>query len=233
VLTFTGLVALPVAIAGVRELLRERALRALGWTVIGAVLAYLVLNGKSYYAGPVAVFALAAGSVALDRWLTPRRLYAAGAAFVLLALPFLPLELPVLPLATAERLGVIEARSDYADELGWPGLARTGERHSAGADVVVTGNYGQAGALEVFGHGLPPVASGEVTLRYWRPVVGGRRAVVVGIDRRGASFCQDDYRVVARIRMPVENEERGRPIARCTLTGSLAEVWPQVLALYD
>jgi len=31
--------------------------------------------------------------------------------------------------------------------------------------------------------------------------------------------------------MPVDNEERGEPIARCTLTGSLTQVWPQVVRL--
>ncbi|MDF2742025.1 MAG: hypothetical protein K0S88_3395, partial [Actinomycetia bacterium] len=41
------------------------------------------------------------------------------------------------------------------------------------------------------------------------------------------------YQAVARIQMPVDNEERGRPIARCTLDGSLAQVWPQILALDD
>jgi hypothetical protein len=33
--------------------------------------------------------------------------------------------------------------------------------------------------------------------------------------------------------MPVANEERGRPIARCTLDGTLAQVWPRILAFYD
>jgi hypothetical protein len=32
--------------------------------------------------------------------------------------------------------------------------------------------------------------------------------------------------------MPVDNEEQGRPIARCNLDGSLADVWPRVLDLY-
>jgi hypothetical protein len=51
----------------------------------------------------------------------------------------------------------------------------------------------------------------------------------VGFARGDARFC-NGYRIVARIRMPVDNEERGRPIARCTLARSLAEVWPQVVA---
>ena len=98
--------------------------------------------------------------------------------------------------------------------------------------MIVAENYGEAGALALFGHGLPPIASGDVTYRYWRPQVAGRRAVVVGFPRVDASFCRG-YRVVARIRMPIDNEERGLPIARCTLAGTLAGVWPQLVATYD
>jgi hypothetical protein len=144
----------------------------------------------------------------------------------------LPIGLPVLPLQVADRLGIVAARSDYQDEVGWPQLARDVERQAHGADVVVTSNYGEAGALELFGRGLPPVASGEVTFRYWRPRVSGRRAVLVGFAPGEAGFCRG-YQAVARIQMPVDNEERGQPIARCTLDGSLAQVWPQILTLGD
>ena len=48
VLLFTGLVPLPIAVAGVVRLVRDRALRPLGWTVVGVVAAYFVLGGKSY-----------------------------------------------------------------------------------------------------------------------------------------------------------------------------------------
>jgi hypothetical protein len=98
--------------------------------------------------------------------------------------------------------------------------------------VVLASNYGEAGALILFGNHLPPVASAHVTMRYWRPNVSGREAVLVNFSRRDASFCSGGYRVVARIQMPVDNDERGQPIARCTLGGSLAQVWPQVLRLY-
>jgi 4-amino-4-deoxy-L-arabinose transferase-like glycosyltransferase len=137
-----ALVAFPVIVAGVRSLIRDRALRPLGWTVVGTVVAYFVLGGKSYYALPVLVFALAAGSIALDRWATRRRLQVAGAVFAATGLLVLPITLPVLPLRTAVRLGVIKARGDYQSEIGWPAYARLVERHAAGADVIVTDNYG-------------------------------------------------------------------------------------------
>jgi hypothetical protein len=227
-LLLTHLVAVPVAVAGVVALVRDRALRPQGWTVIGTVVAYLLLGGKSYYALPVVLFAVAVGAVPFDRWATRRRLRWVGAAFVALLVVLLPIGLPVLPLHTADQLGIVSARSDYQDEVGWPQLARDVERQAYAADVVVTSNYGEAGALELFGHGLPPVASGDVTFRYWRPHVGGQRAVLVGFTAADASFCRG-YQAVARIQMPVDNEERGQPIARCTLDGTLAQVWPRIV----
>jgi Dolichyl-phosphate-mannose-protein mannosyltransferase len=232
VILLTHVVALPVAAAGVVSLYRTRVTRPLAATVAGTVLAYFVLGGKSYYALPAVLFALAAGAVTFDRWATRRRLQAVGTAFVVLLVVLLPIGLPVLPLGTADRVGVVAARSDYQDEVGWHRLARDVHGHARGADVVVTRNYGEAGALELFGHDLPPVASGHVTFRYWRPRVAGRRAVLVGFTRSDATFCHG-YRLVARIVMPVDNEERGRPIARCTLDGTLADVWPQLLRLYE
>ncbi|MDX6317871.1 MAG: hypothetical protein QOD35_1271, partial [Nocardioidaceae bacterium] len=189
-------VATPVVVAGTRSLVRDRALRPLGWTVVGTVVAYLALGGKSYYALPVMLFGLAAGSVPLDRWLTTRRLWAAGGVFVALDLLVLPILLPVLPLSTANRLGFISARGDYQSEIGWPEFDLQAERLADGADVIVTANYGEAGALLLFGHGLPPVASADVTMRYWRPEVAGRQALVIGYPRRAVDFCTD-FRVVA------------------------------------
>ena len=61
--------------------------------------------------------------------------------------------------------------------------------------------------------------------------VDGRSALLVGF-RPGEIECSD-YRVVARIAMPVDNEERDAPVARCTLDRPLAELWPQIVALYD
>jgi Dolichyl-phosphate-mannose-protein mannosyltransferase len=230
-LLLTHLVAVPVAAAGILTLVRDRALRPLGAAVVGTVVAYLVLGGKSYYAEPAVLFALAVGAVPFDRWATRRRLQLVGGAFVIFLVALLPLGLPVLPLRTADRLGVVAARSDYQDEVGWHGLARSAERDAEGADVVLASNYGEAGALELFGRKLPPVASGQVTFRYWRPAVTGRRALLVGFTRRDASFCRS-YRLVGKIAMPVDNEERNKPIARCTLDASLARVWPQILGLY-
>jgi 4-amino-4-deoxy-L-arabinose transferase-like glycosyltransferase len=227
-LLLTNVVAFPVAVAGAVMLLRRRALRPLGATVVGTVVAYLVLGGKSYYAAAVLFFALAAGAVPFDRWATRRRLWLVGSAFVAFLVFALPTAVPVLPLHAADRAGVIAARSDYQDEVGWHALAAQAGRLSRGADVVLASNYGEAGALQLFGRGLPPVASPEVTMRFWRPAVAGRNALLIGFTRGQASFCSG-YRRVGRIAMPVDNEERGEPLARCVLNAGLPALWPSLV----
>jgi hypothetical protein len=233
VILLTHVVAFPVAVAGVVSLVRNRLLRPLGWTVVGTVVAYFVLGGKSYYGLPSVMFAVAAGAIPFERWATRRRLWIVGTAYVVVSLALLPITLPVVPTAYAEKHGIVDKRGDYGDEIGWPGLVRTVEQHAAGTDVVIASNYGEAGALIVFGHGLPPVASGHVTFRYWRPEVTGREALLVGYDRASASAFCDGYRVVARISMPVDNDEHDQPVARCTLHGSLADVWPMIVGQYE
>src|SRR5262249_5165867 len=145
-LLLVAAVAVPVAIAGVVSLVRDRSLGPLGWTVIGTVLAYFVLGGKSYYALPVVVFALAVGSIPLDRWLTRRRFWIAAAAFVAVDLVALPILLPVLPLQSAERHGIISARGDYQSEIGWPDYVRQVERLAGSAAGVVAHHYRRGGA---------------------------------------------------------------------------------------
>ena len=124
------------------------------------------------------------------------------------ALLALPITLPVLPLHTAVRLGVVKARGDYQSEVGWPAYVRLVERHAAGADVIVADNYGEAGALELFGRRLPPVASADVTMRYWRPQVAGRQAVVVGYSRSRRRLLHGVSRRRAHLRG--ERQRRGR-----------------------
>ena len=227
----TNFFAVPIAVAGAVTLLRDRRLRPLGATVAGVPVAYFLLGGKAYYALPVVLFAVAAGAVPFERWATRRRLLAAAVAlgYVIAVAVSLPGTLPALPLQSAIRHGVVKARTDYQDELGWPALAAQGGRLARGADVVVASNYGEAGALELFGRDLPPVASADVTFRYWRPPVAGRHAILVGFGPGKASGFCSGYTLLGRIEMPTANQERGLPIARCTLDSSLTAEWPGIL----
>jgi hypothetical protein len=69
-------------------------------------------------------------------------------------------------------------------------------------------------------------------MRYRRAQVAGRRALVVGYSRHAADFCSE-YRIVARISAMNDSDEGGQRIARCALRGTLAEVWPSIVATQD
>jgi hypothetical protein len=234
VLLLCGLVTVPVVIAGLRLLWRERRARPLALACLLTLLAYFALNGKSYYAGPVVYFALAAGAVPFTRWalLRRRRLISFATVWAVLLVAALPLGVPVLPLRAAIDWGVVGARSDYQDELGWPGLAADVRKAAAGEPVIFAQNYGEAGALELYGHGRTPVASGSMSFRYWAQGLDATHGTVVGLREPGLQRACSDFSVVAHVRMPrgVDNEEKGMPIARCAFRGgSLRAVWPRLL----
>jgi len=241
-LTNANLVLLPVWLVGFRRLHRDRATRWLAWGTGLVCLAYFALGGKSYYAAPVFVLPLAAGSMWVEgRLVGARRIAIAAAAVAVLTVPVLPISVPVLPTATAVRWHVVDARSDYKDELGW-GSVVDGAAHAASvlrsegtpAAAVLAANYGEAGALDVLGggRGLPPTVSGNMSYRYWRPAhLGAGPIVVVGYGAPMLrTLCVRDS-VVARVHVPygVDNQEAGEPIATCTLRRPLASVWKTLL----
>jgi hypothetical protein len=194
---FMNPVTLPLWLAGLvtifalRELRRYRFLGGAYLILLALVLASRVSRADRIAAIYPVLFA--AGAVAVERaaarpgwrWLrgTALALVAAG------AIAFAPVGLPVLaPDALARYvalLGVVpriekgEAkRADlpqwFADRFGWPELVDQVTRVAEGLPaaeraraVVLVPSYGQAGALELLGRGLPPVLSGHNTYFLW------------------------------------------------------------------
>lgn len=224
-LQLTGL-ALPLWLAGWARLLRHRQARLLGVAALVAFGTFLLI-GKIYYAGPLYPLLLAAGAVALESvagrragWL---RAAAIGAVtpYPILLLPFL---IPIVPTAMLHAYRLDSVRTDFADTVGWPGLADQvaavhdslppAERSRA---IIVAADYGEAGALDLYGpaRGLPPAISAHLTYYLWRPAqVDDRTVIVIGYSASDVERSFADVEPVASITMPdgVRNEEVGRPI---------------------
>jgi 4-amino-4-deoxy-L-arabinose transferase-like glycosyltransferase len=233
---------------GVRELWRDPRLRALAVLAPAASLLFLVEQGRSYYALPAIVLPLAAGAVAAERWWAStrrRRAIAVAAPVVALQLMALalaaPLVWPVLPTATMVASGDWSA-TYYKDELGWPALATATARvwrslptTQRAQTARLAGNYGEAGALELYGpsDGLPPALSGHLSFQYWRPVrLPQRRALLVGFDTASvAQLCTTSQRLaIITNRWGIANEERGRTIVDCALRAPLGRLWAADIA---
>jgi hypothetical protein len=107
------------------------------------------------------------------------------------ALILLPLTLPVLPEATMARSPMPGIRKDFADTVGWHDLvAQVAAVYDAlpaderGQAVILTDNYGEAGAINTYGPplGLPTAVSGELSYYYWKPATLDGPVVAVGVD---------------------------------------------------
>jgi 4-amino-4-deoxy-L-arabinose transferase-like glycosyltransferase len=240
-LAFLGVGAVLVVL-GVIWLWRRPQLRPLALTSAAPAVLFALEQGRSYYAIPAMLPALVAGCIALAER-RPRRATIAALAVVHLAvLAFaLPLVVPILPTRQLVSTGTWE-RSFWKDELGWRELAaqtaaawrsRSPAERAAGA--IVAENYGEAGALALYGPsaGLPAPLSGHLSFQYWHPERMPQRAVLlVGFDRfRALSLCTRTTELaVIDNRWHVDNEERGRPITWCELRAPLGQMWERSFA---
>jgi len=231
-----------------------RRYRLLGWTFAIFFAVLLALKGKDYYVAPAYPMMFAAGAVWWERWGRPWMRYSlaglVAAGGVLLA----PVALPLLPpqqyIAYSAALGMRRERlksevghvgplpQDLGDRFGWPELVETvarvywglspEERAKAG---ILTGNYGEAGAINLFGprYGLPRAVSGHQTYYYWGP--GGYTGeVLIMLQMRRATaerLCtsvEDGPAVGHPLGM---GEEHFRILVCRGLKEPLAQAWPR------
>ena len=100
--------------------------------------------------------------------------------------------------------------------------------------MIVTGNYGEAGALQRYGgpFGLPAVYSGQNNFHLWGPPPDDARTVIavgMGEDPRWLDGYFASVERVASIdnAAGVDNEEHGQSIWLCRgLARPWSEVWP-------
>jgi hypothetical protein len=254
--------ALPVWVTGLGYLLFARAarpFRAVGWiypVVLGAMMA--AGDAKPYYL--VASYAplFAAGGVAIERYraagarvvraLVVCLVVIGGAVAAPLAKPVLPLEtfvryagaLGISP-STGERHAMGRLPQMYADMQGWPELAGTVAgvyRTLPAADraqaCVFAQNYGQAGAIDLFGPplGLPKSISGHNSYYLWGPRdCTGDVLIVIGDNRRRLEELFEQVQLGATYRcadcMPYE-ATKDIWVVRRPRSGTLQSRWPHV-----
>lgn len=238
-LTLTGPGTAAVLVVGAVALWRRPDRRWAAATAGLLLVAVLVGGGKPYYLLGLVPVLVAAGVPVCRRWAAGRvgrgRLLVGLVAVNAVVGSFLGL--PLLPAALAP----VAVVYDHGEQVGWPELVSTvaDAADTHGADVVLTQNYGQAGALDQArdrGTVLPPVGSGHNGYWWWGPPTGDARTVVaVGWDDEAALLRWfDGCEQVATVRNDagVDNDEDGTPVRVCTdPRASWEELWPQVQRL--
>jgi Dolichyl-phosphate-mannose-protein mannosyltransferase len=244
---FTGPVLTPVWVAGALWSLRSAAARRFRPVAIACVIAILlqfVLGGKPYYPGAAYTFLLAAGCVPLERWLAARRplarrvspAIAVGAAMLVGAVVAAPIALPVLPARVLHTVPLQKINYDLGETIAWPKLVALVAREYDSLPgplrhrtTILTGNYGEAGAIDRYGPGLalPAVYSGANNFWLWGPPpAADTAAIAVNVDPALLRREFTTVRLVATFwnGLGVSDDEQG---ARVFLATGLRSPWSQ------
>ena len=147
--------------------------------------------------------------------------------------------LPLLPAVALARFPVQKVNYDLGEEIGWPSqvalVARVYDALPAPerADAaVVTGNYGEAGAIDRYGAalGLPPADSGANSYWLWGPPPARDTvAIAVNVDPALLRRWFSSVRVAAVYRngLGVSDDEEGAVIyVAAGLRAPWTTAWP-------
>lgn len=229
-LLLVGILAFPIVVVGLRHLGRRTELHfALIVVIVVVAYVFVVIPGRQYYTAGVLPLLFAAGGCRIERRQPDRahrtRWIVAPVIGLLLSIAFV---LPVLPLATFARMTFLHKTSvDLGETVGWPQFTSQvadvydglPPRERTGASIF-TANYGEAGALAVYGpaHGLPEPLSGHNTFWRWGPGKAEDEVVIAvgSVDQLRPHFA--DCRPSGTIHSPddVDNDENGTRIWTCT-----------------
>jgi Dolichyl-phosphate-mannose-protein mannosyltransferase len=247
---FTGPVLTPVWVAGALWSLRSaaaRRFRPVGIACVIAIALQFVLGGKPYYPGAAFTFLLAAGSVPLERRLAARRplarrirpATAVGAAMLAGAVVAAPIALPVLPARALHTVPLQKINYDLGETIAWPKLVALVAREydslpapERQQTTILTGNYGEAGAIDRYGPplGLPAVYSGANNFWLWGPPpAGDTAAIAVNVNPALLRREFTRVRLVATFwnGLGVSDDEQGAQVFIATgLRSSWAQSWP-------
>jgi hypothetical protein len=207
-----------------------RPYRLLGWLYVVPFVLFLIGQGRSYYLGAAYPPLFAAGAVVLEGWLrslraAPARLVRGltWAALAVGAAVAAALMLPIAPVGSDLWRVSSSVHDNFVEQIGWPDLVETvAEIYTAlpaeerpGA-AILTSNYGQAGAIALYGPaaGLPAAISGVNS--YWARGYGDpppTTLILLGFRQEAAERLFERCDLAGRVtnRYGVRNEETRNP----------------------
>ena len=198
-----NLFAAPVWLIGLYAVLRDRRYRMLAWLYLVPLLVFWLDKGRFYYVAEAYPMLLAMGAVACERWLTriPRWSQLAVEAVFFAGVLFIGgySFAGWVPLASSGPLRdfALQHSGDLREEIGWDELVKTvanirdslPPEQQANLGITV-GNYGEQGAIEIFGPAYrlpPPISTTNSAWLRGYPTPPPTTLIVLGITKEEAN----------------------------------------------
>jgi hypothetical protein len=260
-LLILGFATAPIWLAGAWALWREERFQpyrafAVAFAILFAIVGLLMAD-RPYYLGGLFFVMLAAGSIVTEDVVAGRRRFfsdrpprrrliwrsrgAAVAFVVVVGVVTIPLSLPIFPASSLATIPLQKVNYNLGEMIGWPHMVAeigavyrslpAAERAHA---VILTSNYGEAGAVDLYGPavGLARAYSGHNSFWWWgRPPDGTTAAVVVGYEASYLRRLFSSVRPAGHLSngFGVADDEEGQPID--VATGPRLPwpvLWPQL-----
>jgi len=246
-------VTAPLALLGLWfYFLREegRRYRLAGWTVLLTFLLFAVAGARAYYTAPLYPVLIAGGSVFFGNWIARLPLRRARALWAALwsliaagGVLFAFLVMPIAPVGSRIWRLTAKLHDQFREQIGWPELARNVARvfdslpaEERAHSGILTGNYGEGGALNLYGDALGLPRAMTLTNSFWYRTFDPREpqtVVVVGFDLDEARRLFASCTVAGRNgnSLQVENEE-SRDHPDILVCRNLKMPWPEYWATH-
>jgi 4-amino-4-deoxy-L-arabinose transferase-like glycosyltransferase len=234
--------------------------RAFGWAYLLLFMLFMLQKTKFYWLSPAYPALIAVGAYALGllgeqrprlRWLQPAYIWTIAISGLL----FVPFAIPILPVQTfiqinhfmggasniqTENLATSALPQNYADRYGWPEMVQAVKQaydtltpEEKAEACIYTSNYGEAGAVDLFGPalGLPKAISGHNSYFLWGPQgCSGKVLITVNVPKDDLVSGFDSVQLAGSTActycMPYENNA---PIFIARgLHAPIKDVWPTV-----
>ena len=245
----TNVVTIPLWVAGLYAYFLAplgRRFRLMGLLFVVPFGLFLITQARPYYLAPAYPVLFAAGAVVVEQWLAswagaPVRIIRATiwGAFAVSGIVFALVALPVAPVNSGLWNLASDINGELKEQVGWPELVETVAGIYAGLPAeekpqtaILTGNYGEAGAINLYGPacGLPQAISGVNS--YWYRGYGDpppQTVIVLGLSSSRLAYLFDSCQQVGRItnRYGVLNEET-REHAIILLCRGPRRPWPEI-----
>jgi hypothetical protein len=247
-----NLATVPLWLTGLASCWRSPQFRPIAWLYLIPLLFMFVTHARGYYVAPLYPMLLAMGAVTAERWLPTLKTssrYLVETAFITGTAAYAIFTIFwVVPVASSGPIYrfAMSHNVDLRDEVGWEELVQTVAkiRNSIQNDAakdppghtrtigVLVGNYGENGAIELYGpqYGLPaPISATNSSWVRGYATPTPDTLIVLGLTQEAANGWFPDCRIAATFKNSegIENQETDPVRSSILVCGPPRLPWPQ------